>query len=259
MSVTITVARDLARETEEGLFDIHSREGDPAARDELVDRYMPFARKLALRYIHSREPLEDLVQVACIGLLNAIERFDPEQGKKFTTFAAPTILGEIKRYFRDKGWAVHVPRDLQERALAVSRHADRLSAELGRSPTVDELADALDCTIEQAIEAIDAAENYQLTSLDAPIAQDGEEDCALSDTLGSEDDGFELVEERYALVTSWATLSDLEREVLGLRLVHGLTQREISRRIGYSQMHVSRLLRRSMQSLNGSGVAATCA
>jgi RNA polymerase sigma-B factor len=258
MSVTITVARDLSRETEEGLFDIHSRERDPAARDELVDRFMPFARKLALRYIHSREPLEDLVQVACIGLLNAIERFDPEQGKKFTTFAAPTILGEIKRYFRDKGWAVHVPRDLQERALAVSRHADRLSAELGRSPTVDELADALDCTIEQAIEAIDAAENYQLTSLDAPIAQDGEEHCALADTLGSEDDGFELAEERYALVTSWATLSDLEREVLGLRLVQGLTQREISRRIGYSQMHVSRLLRRSMHSLNGE-VAATCA
>ena len=256
MSVTITVARDLARETEEGLFDIHSRERDPAARDELVDRFMPFARKLALRYIHSREPLEDLVQVACIGLLNAIERFDPEQGKKFTTFAAPTILGEIKRYFRDKGWAVHVPRDLQERALAVSRHADRLSAELGRSPTVDELADALDCTIEQAIEAIDAAENYQLTSLDAPIAQDGEEHCALADTLGSEDDGFELAEERHALVTSWATLSDLEREVLGLRLVQGLTQREISRRIGYSQMHVSRLLRRSMHSLNGE-VAAT--
>lgn len=256
MSVTITVARDLARETEEGLFDLYSRERDPAARDELVDRFMPFARKLALRYIHSREPLEDLVQVACIGLLNAIERFDPEQGKKFTTFAAPTILGEIKRYFRDKGWAVHVPRDLQERALAVSRHADRLSAELGRSPTVDELADALDCTIEQAIEAIDAAENYQLTSLDAPIAQDGEEHCALADTLGSEDDGFELAEERHALVTSWATLSDLEREVLGLRLVQGLTQREISRRIGYSQMHVSRLLRRSMHSLNGE-VAAT--
>lgn len=257
MSVTITVARDLARETEEGLFDIHLRERDPAARDELVDRFMPFARKLALRYIHSREPLEDLVQVACIGLLNAIERFDPEQGKKFTTFAAPTILGEIKRYFRDKGWAVHVPRDLQERALAVSRHADRLSAELGRSPTVDELADALDCTIEQAIEAIDAAENYQLTSLDAPIAQDGEEHCALADTLGSEDDGFELAEERHALVTSWATLSDLEREVLALRLVQGLTQREISRRIGYSQMHVSRLLRRSMHSLNGEAAATS--
>jgi RNA polymerase sigma-B factor len=250
MSVTTMVARDLTRETDEELFDIHSREEDPAARDELVDRFMPFARKLALRYVHTREPLEDLVQVACIGLLNAIERFDPEQGKKFTTFAAPTILGELKRHFRDKGWAIHVPRDLKERALAVSRHADRLSAELGRSPTVDELADALDCTIEQAVEAIDAAENYQLASLDTPVAQDGEEHCALSDMLGSEDDGFELAEERQVLLTGWARLSALERQVLGLRLVHGLTQREISRRIGYSQMHVSRLLRRSMLSLN---------
>lgn len=251
MSVTITLTRDLARETDEELFDIYSRARDSAARDELVDRYMPFARKLALRYLHSREPLDDLVQVAYIGLLNAIERFDPDQGKKFTTFAAPTILGEIKRYFRDKGWMVHVPRDLQERALAVSRHADRLSAELRRSPTVDELADAMDCTIEQAIEAIEAAENYQLTSLDAPVAADEEDSCALTEMLGGEDDGFELAEERQTLAAGWATLSDLEREVLGLRLFHGLTQRQISSRIGYSQMHVSRLLRRSMHSLDG--------
>jgi RNA polymerase sigma-B factor len=251
MSVMVTAPRDLAREPDEMLFDIHARDGDSAARDELVDRYMPFARKLALRYIHSREPLEDLVQVAYIGLLNAVERFDPDQGKKFTTFAAPTILGEIKRHFRDKGWMVHVPRDLQERALAVSRHADRLSAELRRSPTVDELADAMDCTIEQAIEAIEAAENYQLTSLDAPVAHEDEDSCPLTEMLGREDDGFELAEERQALATNWARLGDLERQVLSLRLIHGLTQRQISRRIGYSQMHVSRLLRRSMQRLNG--------
>ncbi len=251
MSVTSRVSRDLARETDAGLFDIYSRERDSAARDELVDRYMPFARKLALRYLHSREPLDDLLQVAYLGLLNAIERFDPEHGKKFTTFAAPTILGELKRYFRDKGWMVHVPRDLQERALAVSRHADRLSSELGRSPTVDELANAMDCTIEQVIEAIEAAENYQLTSLDAPVAPDEEESCALTEMLGREDDGFELAEERQTLAASWAKLSDLERQVLGLRLLHGLTQRQISRRIGYSQMHVSRLLRRSMHSLDG--------
>jgi len=256
MSVTLTAKRDLARETDAGLFEIHIREGDPAARDVLVDRFMPFARKLALRYIHSREPLDDLVQVAYIGLLNAIERFDPEQGKKFTTFAAPTILGELKRYFRDKGWMVHVPRDLQERALAVSRNADRLSAELARSPTVDELAEALDCTLEQAMEAIEAAENYQLTSLDAPVAHEDEESSALAEMLGQEDDGFELAEERQTLAANWAMLSELERQVLALRLLHGLTQRQISRRIGYSQMHVSRLLRRSMQSLNGSAEPA---
>lgn len=241
--------RDFSRLTDEQLLDAHFRDGDPAAREELVIRFMPFARKLAVRYIHSREPLDDLVQVASIGLLHAIDRFDPEQGKKFTTFAAPTILGEIKRYFRDKGWAIHVPRDLQERVLALSRHAERLSIELRRSPTVLELADALRCTVEQAVEAIDAGENYQLTSLDAPAAHD-DEDGAVGDMLGSEDDGFELAEDRQTLASSWAKLPPLERHVLGLRLVHGLTQREISRQIGYSQMHVSRLLRRSMLSLS---------
>jgi RNA polymerase sigma-B factor len=249
MTATIMQTRELARRTDEELLDAHYRERDLAARDELVDRFMPFARKLAVRYIHSREPMDDLMQVASIGLLNAIDRFDPEHGKKFTTFAAPTILGELKRHFRDKGWAIHVPRDLQERALAVSRHAERLSTELRRSPTIDELAQALNCTIEQTVEAIDAGENYQLTSLDAPVAQDDGDGCALTETLGSEDDGFELAEDRQALASHWAELSDLERQVLGLRLTHGLTQRQISRRIGYSQMHVSRLLRRSMLSL----------
>jgi RNA polymerase sigma-B factor len=257
MGATIMAARDLARQTDEELFDIRSRAGDPAARDELVDRFMPFARKLALRYIHSSEPLDDLVQVACVGLLNAIERFDPEQGRKFTTFAAPTILGELKRHFRDKGWMVHVPRDLQERALSVNRHAERLSAALGRSPTLSELADALGCTVEQAVEAIDAAENYQLASLDAPVLQDDDEGCPLAEMLGSEDDGFEVADERQALATSWAGLGDVERQVLGLRLGHGLTQREISRQIGCSQMHVSRLLRRSMLSLDVAAVPTT--
>ena len=250
MTTTIMETRDLARLTDEELLDANYRDGDPAARDELVKRFMPFARKLALRYIHSREPLDDLVQVACVGLLNAIDRFDPDQGKKFTTFAAPTILGEIKRYFRDKGWTIHVPRDVQERALALSRHAERLSVELRRSPTVVELADALQCTVGQAVEAIDAGENYQLTSLDAPVARDNEDHYVLADMLGSEDDGFGVAEDRHALARSWAKLLPLERQVLGLRLGHGLTQREISRQIGCSQMHVSRLLRRSMRSLN---------
>ena len=129
MAATMIQTRDLARLTDEELLDTYYREGDVVARDELVNRFMPFARKLAVRYIHSREPMDDLVQVASIGLLHAIDRFDPEQGKKFTTFAAPTILGELKRYFRDKGWVIHVPRGLQERVLALSRHAERLSTE----------------------------------------------------------------------------------------------------------------------------------
>jgi RNA polymerase sigma-B factor len=256
MAATIMDAREFARQTDEELLDTHYREGDLASRDELMDRFMPFARKLAVRYMHSREPIDDLVQVASIGLLNAIDRFDPERGKNFTAFAAPTILGELKRHFRDKGWPIHVPRDLQERVLAVSRHAERLSVELRRSPTLDELADALDCTVAQTVEAIDAGENYQLTSLDAPVAQDDEQDCPLADILGTEDEGFELAEDRQALASSWGTLPPLERQVLSLRLVHGLTQREISRRIGYSQMHVSRLLHRSMLSLTAAEVPA---
>lgn len=171
----------------------------------------------------------------------------------------PTILGELKRYFRDKGWAVHVPRDLQERALALSRHAERLSTELRRSPTPVELADALHCTVKQAVETIDAGENYQLASLDAPVTQDDAERCPLADMLGAEDDGFELADDRQAIATCWAELPQLERQVLGLRLAHRLTQREISQRIGYSQMHVSRLLRRSMPSLQAAEVPAACA
>jgi RNA polymerase sigma-B factor len=254
MSVTTITRRDFARFPDDELLEIYHLDRDPAAREQLVKRFLPFARKLALRYVHSREPLEDLVQVASVGLLNAIERFEPGRGKKFTSFAAPTIVGELKRHFRDKGWTIHVPRDLQERSLAVSRHTERLSAVLGRSPTLDELAEVLECSIEQVMEAIDAAHNYHPASLDAPVTNDGDDHCVLAETLGQEDSGFELAEHRQALAASWSTLSDVEREVLGLRLVHELTQREISQRIGCSQMHVSRLLRRSMIHLDGTAV-----
>jgi RNA polymerase sigma-B factor len=255
MPVTTIPVRDLARLTDDELLIAYHRDRDASAREELVKRFLPFARKLALRYVHSREPLDDLVQVASVGLLNAIERFEPRRGKKFTSFAAPTIVGELKRHFRDKGWTVHVPRDLQERALAVSKHTERLSARLGRAPTLDELSTALACTVEEVMEAIDAAHNYHPASLDAPVAHDGEDRSALAETLGHEDDGFELAEHRQALAASWAALSDVEREVLGLRLVHDLTQREISQRIGCSQMHVSRLLRRSMLRLDPAAMA----
>jgi len=256
MSATLTARSDYARVPDEDLLLIYHQERDPEARDELVRRFIPFARKLALRYVHSREPLDDLVQVACLGLLNALTRFEPGMGKKFTSYAAPTIMGELKRHFRDKGWSMHVPRDLQERALAVSRQTERLSAQMGRSPTVDELAEVLACSTEQVIEALDAAHNYLPASLDAPIAHEDEDRCALGETLGTEDTGFELAEDRQALVAGWASLTDIERQVLGLRLVHELTQREISQRIGCSQMHVSRLLRRSMMRLDAATLAA---
>ena len=255
MAVSTIAPRGLDRLSDEELLEIYHVERDPFVREELVKRFLPFARKLALRYVHSREPLDDLVQVASVGLLNAIERFEPGLGKKFTSFAAPTIMGELKRHFRDKGWTVHVPRDLQERALAVSRHTERLSALHGRSPRLDELAEALNCTAEQAMEAIDAAHNYHPASLDAPVTRDGEDRCALAETLGDEDSGFELAEHRQALAARWSTLSEVEREVLSLRLVYELTQREISQRIGCSQMHVSRLLRRSMSRLEAEATA----
>ena len=256
MSATATdAALELALLRDDELLSAYHDDRDPRARDELVKRFIPFARKLALRYVHSREPLDDLVQVASLGLLNALSRFEPGLGKKFTSYAAPTIVGELKRHFRDKGWTVHVPRDLQERALAASGHTERLSAQLGRSPTVDELSEALSCPTDDVIEALDAAHNYLPASLDAPIVHDGEERSALGETLGSEDEGFELAEERQALVAGWATLTETERKVLGLRLVQDLTQREISQRIGCSQMHVSRVLRRSMIHLEAASVA----
>jgi RNA polymerase sigma-B factor len=236
-------------QTEHELFVLYHEERDPEIREQLVDRFLPFARKLALRYSYTDEPLEDLVQVACVGLLGALDRFEPGRGIKFTSFAAPTILGELKRHFRDKGWGVHVPRDLQERALALSRASERLSHDLGRSPTLCELANALGCTMEQAVEASEVAHSYAPASLDAPASREDDETTALVDVLGGEDDGFALAESRLAIADTWRKLSALEREVIALRFVNGLTQREIGQRIGYSQMHVSRLLRRSLQRL----------
>ena len=257
MTAATAPARDLARLTDEQLLQSHYHEHGAAAREELIRRFMPFARKLALRYLHSSEPMDDLVQVANLGLLNAIERFEPGRGKSFTAYAAPTILGELKRHFRDKGWSLHVPRDLKERALASSRHKERLSTELGRSPTVDELADALGCTIEETIEALDAADNYHPQSLDAPVGDEDDDRIPMLEMLGDEDHGFELAEDREVLAAGWRGLSDTERRVLGLRVLHGLTQREISQRIGYSQMHVSRLLNKSMLRLELPGGSAT--
>ncbi len=256
MSVIAIAAREFTRLSDDELLVVYHRDRDPAVRDELVKRFIPFARKLALRYAHSREPLDDLVQVASLGLLNALSRFEPGMGKKFTSYAAPTIMGELKRHFRDKGWSVHVPRELQERALALSRQTERLSAQLGRSPTVDELARALSCSAEQVIEGLDAAHNYLPASLDAPIAREDDDRSVLGETLGGEDGGFELAEDRQMLAAGWASLTDVERRVLGLRLVGDLTQREISQRIGCSQMHVSRLLRRSMIRLEAAAIAA---
>jgi RNA polymerase sigma-B factor len=250
--------RDLAasREIERELLIRYHRNGDLAAREELVERCLPLARDLARRYTYTDEPFDDLFQVASLGLIKAIDRFDPDRGAKFTSYAAPTILGELKRHFRDKGWALHVPRDLQERTLAVTRETEALSKRFGRSPKPREVARAIGCSVEEVLEARQAAAAYEAASLDAPTARDDDQAAPLVDLLGGEDSAYELVADRDAIASSWKALPDLERSVLELRFVHDLNQREIGERIGYSQMHVSRLLRRALNRFETTAAAA---
>jgi RNA polymerase sigma-B factor len=225
-------------------------------REQLVEQYIGLVEFLARRFRNRGEPLEDLTQVGTIGLLKAIERFDLEREVEFSTYATPTIVGELKRHFRDKGWSLHVPRDLQERSLAVSHATEVLSKELGRSPKVREVAEHLGCSAEQVLEAQEAAASYEATSLDAPAARDDDESASLVDLLGSDDSAYELVEDRAAIASTWHALPDVERKVVELRFMHDLTQREIGEQIGYSQMHVSRLLRRALNRLETAAAAA---
>ena len=246
------------RDAERELMAQYHRSGDLRTREELVVRFMPLARELAMRYSYTDEPVEDLVQVAALGLLKAIDRFEPGRGTKFTSYAIPTILGELKRHFRDKGWALHVPRDLQERTLKVTRETEMLSKRLGRSPKLREVAAALGLSVEQVLEAHEAAGSYEAASLDAPVAHD-DGAASLIDLIGDEDNGFDLVEGREALLAAWKTLPEVERTVLSLRFVSDLTQREIGERIGFSQMHVSRLLRRALVRLEETTRSAAAA
>jgi RNA polymerase sigma-B factor len=245
-----------ARAAERRLLLRYRRWGDLAAREELVERFLPFARDLALRYAYTREPLDDLVQVASLGLVKAIDRFDPDRGAKFTSYAAPTILGELKRHFRDKGWALRVPRELQERALAVGRVTEVLPERLGRSPKPREVAQALGCSVEEVLEAQEAAASYEAGSLDAPTVRDDDAAGSLVDLIGAEDPAYKLVEDRDAIASMWQALSEVECKVLALRFMSDLTQREIGERMGYSQMHVSRLMRRALRRLEDAAAAA---
>jgi RNA polymerase sigma-B factor len=230
--------------------------GDIAAREELAERLLPLARDLALRYAYTDEPLDDLVQVACLGLLKAIDRFEPGRGNRLTSYAVPTILGELKRHFRDRGWALHMPRALQERALRAGGANEKLTARLGRRPKPRELADELGCSVEDVLEAFEAASTYDTASLDAPFAGEPGEPAALGEVLGSDDGAYSLVETREVVSATWRDLPELEREVVRLRFVHDLTQREIGHRVGVSQMHVSRLLRRALTRLQSSAARA---
>ena len=226
----------------------YREEGDLAARDELVEQMMPVARQLARRYHRNAEQLDDLVQVACLGLVKAIERFEIERGSPFMRYAVPTMLGEIKRHFRDTGWAAHVPRGMQERVMDVKKAIDKMGARLGRSPSAAEVAERLGIEVEEVLEALEASTAYGSVSLDAPRgnSSDGEPDTFF-DAVGVEDEGYELVEDLNTVFPALDVLPAREREIVHLRFYEDLTQSEIAERIGVSQMHVSRLLRRALE------------
>jgi len=230
------------------LFARYQRDGDRAAHEALVERFLPLARQLARRYARSNEPLDDLVQVASLGLLKAINRFDPTRPTAFSSFAVPTILGELKRHFRDKGWLVRVPRDLQELAVRVERVADDLESELGRAPTPDEIARRIDVRTEDVLDAREAAGAYRAVSLDRP-REDAEPGEDLADFIGVEDPGYDLADKAATVERLMGVLSDREREILRLRFAEDLTQSEIGARLGLSQMHISRLIRQAVVQL----------
>jgi RNA polymerase sigma-B factor len=234
---------------ERRLFAQYRERDDQAARDALVDRFLPLATQLARRYHRGGEPLEDLVQVASMGLLKAIDRFDPARGIAFSSFAVPTIAGELKRHFRDKGWSMRVPRDLQELALRVDRATERLVHELGRAPTAAEIAHDVGVSIEQVLEAREAAAAYRAESLERPRSDDDQDGTQVVDTLGGDDPGYRQAEHSATLERMMSILSDREREILRLRFGEDLTQSEIGDRVGLSQMHISRLLRQAVARL----------
>ena len=239
--------RPLDRGHARELFERFTTTGDQAIREQLVGIHLPLVEYLARRFRNRGEPLEDLVQVGTIGLLKAIDRFDLAREVEFSTYATPTIVGELKRHFRDKGWAVRVPRRLQELNLSLTKVVAELSQEIGRSPTVREIADKMRLSEEEVLEGLDTSNAYAVVSLDAPSA--GEDTPSVSDHIGSEDGSLEALEYRAALGPIIAELAERERRILYLRFFRGMTQSEIAENLGISQMHVSRLLNRTLGQL----------
>ncbi|GGQ40617.1 RNA polymerase sigma factor SigF [Couchioplanes azureus] len=220
-----------------------------ALRDRAIEAWMPLARHLANRYAGRGEPLDDLFQVAVMGLIKAVDRFEADRGVEFAGFAIPTIVGELKRHFRDRTWSIRVPRRLQELRLAITAANNTLSHTLGRSPTVADVADHLGVTEEDVLEGLEGARAYSATSLSTPINADGSTE--LGDTLGGDDTGFELAETRVALGPALAQLDEREQKIIALRFYGNLTQSQIAEQVGISQMHVSRLLTKALTKLRG--------
>lgn len=236
------------RETLRDMFASYARTGDIVLRDQLVAAHMGLAAYLAKRFANRGQPLEDLTQVAALGLLKAIDRFDPGLEVEFSTYATTTIVGELKRYLRDKGWAVRAPRRMQELYLTLGKVVDPLGQELGRSPTIAELAAEVEASEEEVLEALEAGQAYRFASLDAPRTEaEGSE--SVGETLGTEDEELDRAEQRATLQPLLSQLPARDREIVHLRFFEGLTQSEIARRLDLSQMHVSRLLTRSVAEL----------
>jgi RNA polymerase sigma-B factor len=227
----------------------YHEEGDLHAREKLIEQYMSLVRSLARRYAYRGEQLDDLVQIGAIGLIKAIDRFDVERGFELTTYATPNIIGEIKRHFRDKGWAVRVPRGLQELNVQLSRLMEQLTVQLGRSPTIPELAQASGATEEDVLEALESGRAYSSLSLSAGGVGDGDEDLDPLESIGTEEHQYEVSEDRAVLAPGFRALDERERTILQLRFFDGLTQSQIAQHVGISQMHVSRLIRRSLEKI----------
>ncbi|UDY24687.1 RNA polymerase sigma factor SigF [Nocardioides sp. Kera G14] len=224
-----------------------------AARSELVALHSPLVEHLARRFQHRGEPYEDLVQVGIVGLIKAIDRFEPERGLEFSTYATPTVMGELKRHLRDKGWAIRVPRRLQELRLRITQESAELTQKLGRSPTARELADRVGCSLEEIVEGLESGNAWSTVSLDAT---DSDEAAGILDVVGVDDAGLSLVDVRESLKPLLGELDEREKRILLLRYFRNLTQSQIAEEIGVSQMHVSRLLARTLarlrQGLEGS-------
>jgi RNA polymerase sigma-B factor len=237
------------RDDTKELFARLQRTGDPEIRATLAHLHLPLVEYLAKRFKDRGEPLDDLVQVGSVGLLKAIDRFDLERGVEFSTYATPTIVGELKRYFRDKGWAIRVPRRLQELSLRLNKVVAHLTQQLGRSPTVSEIARHAGVTEEEVLEALESGQAYSTTSLDAPAGADEEDSPMRLDRMGEDDIALDNLEYFASLAPLIAELPERERTILFLRFFRGMTQSRIAEQVGISQMHVSRLLTRILDFL----------
>jgi RNA polymerase sigma-B factor len=226
----------------------YHEQGDLQAREQLIEQYMSLVRSLARRYAYRGEQLEDLVQIGAIGLIKAIDRFDLDRGVELTTYATPNIIGEIKRHFRDKGWSVRVPRGLQELNVKLSRLIEQLTVQLGRSPTIPELAKAAGVQEEEVLEALESGRAYSTLSLSVGGGGD-DDDLDPLESIGTEEHQYEVSEDRALLAPGFRALDERERKILQLRFFDGLTQSQIAQQVGISQMHVSRLIRRSLEKI----------